>query len=152
MLGFSLLCVCYDLGGGEWRGSFALSIAPPEAALRPRWGLGHNLRDVGAPSSICVSQVPFFRLSGLLFTVPEDPFQGHHGSLSPLFIRILGDSSPSGLGTGRCWLEHTAQGAVTGTKLLTRWLGAWLFPFPSSPAFLTPGAGDRRLSPRTGDF
>lgn len=87
------MCVLQLAGEEYWRGSFAQSIiAPPGAALGMMVGAGTRLRGsllgTSTPSSV---SLPVLVLR-LLFTVPGDLFQGHHGSLSPLFIRIPGDS------------------------------------------------------------
>lgn len=119
--------------GGVLKGQFCSKHCPPEAALRMMVGAGTYLRGIGAllgtsaPSSICVSQVHILRKPRLLFIMPGDLFQGHHGSLSPLFTKMPENYSPSGLGRGRFWL---GQRAAMGTKPLSRWQGAWLSPSP----------------------
>lgn len=89
--------MCNDLRGGVWRGSFALSITPPEAALRMVvWDIAWKCR--------CPAEYQCFLRQPRLLTTPGDPFQGH---MTPSALHSI--KTP---GEGKSWLEHTGQRAA----------------------------------------
>lgn len=99
--------MCNDLGGGVWRGSFALSITPPGAAFRMVvWDIAWKWKCRRPAEYQCFLRQP------RLLTTPGDPFQGHMTPLALHSIRTPGDCSPQGLGKGKSWLEHTGQRAA----------------------------------------